>query len=280
VTGLEFALAGTVLVALLGFAIGSFLNVVAYRVPLGLSVIAPASSCPGCGHEIEPRDNIPLVSWIMLRGRCRHCATTISARYIAVEAITGALFVAVALAFLPAVLTAPSLQLGISSALVLVSFLYLAAISVALAAIDLDVHRLPNRIVLPSYVVGVVLLGAAALVGGDLVRFATALAGAGVLTAFYLALALVKPGGMGMGDVKLAGVIGLFLGYLGWAPLVVGTMGAFVLGGILGIVLMITGVARRGSGIPFGPWMLTGAWLGIFAGERIASGYLSLAGLS
>jgi len=271
---------GFVLLAVLGLAVGSFLNVVAYRVPLGLSVVSPPSSCPGCGHEITARDNIPLMSWLMLRGKCRHCAEPISPRYIVVEALTGAAFVAVALYLLPDVLTADTVRAGVAASLVLVAFLYLAAITVALTAIDLDVHRLPNRIVLPSYAVGAVLLSAAAIVGGDLEAGARAAAGAGILAVFYLVLALAKPGGMGLGDVKLAGVLGLYLGYLGWAPLIAGAFGAFLLGGLFAVGVLIVRRGGRGPGIPFGPWMFAGAWLGIFGGEQLVAAYLTAVGLS
>lgn len=281
-TALEFAGLGSVVavvIAALGLAIGSFLNVVAYRVPLGLSVITPASACPNCGHEISARDNVPILSWLVLRGKCRQCATPISPRYLVVEAITGVAFVAMALRFLPDVLSATTWNAAISGVLTLVAFLYFAAISVALTAIDIDVHRLPNAIVLPSYVVGAVLLAAAALLGGDPVQLARAAAGAGILVVLYFVLAIIKPGGMGMGDVKLAGVLGLFLGSIGWGALAVGAMGAFVLGGIFGVVLILARRAGRGSGIPFGPWMFAGAWLGIFAGEPLASAYLSWMGI-
>ncbi len=279
-SGMEFAVGASVLIAVFGLAIGSFLNVVAYRVPLGLSVVSPPSACPGCHNEIEARDNVPLLSWLVLRGKCRHCAEPISARYPVVEAITGVLFVAVALVFLPGVLAAATVPAAVAGALALVAFLYLAAITVALSAIDIDVHKLPNKIVLPSYLVGAVLLGAAALVGGDLEALGRTAAGAGILVAFYLILAIVKPGGMGMGDVKLAGVLGLYLGFLGWEQLIVGAMGAFLVGGIFGVAVLI---ARRGKGgrmIPFGPWMFAGAWIGIFAGEQITGAYLTAVGLS
>ena len=180
----ELAALGSVTIAIFGLAIGSFLNVVAYRVPLGLSVASPPSACPGCGAPIEPRDNIPLLSWILLRGKCRHCAEPISARYFVVEAITGVAFVAVALHFSGAIGAAASLPQAISAGMVLGAFLYLAAVSVALTAIDIDVRRLPDRIVLPSYGVGVVLLGAAAIVGGDFGSFLRALAGAAILFVF------------------------------------------------------------------------------------------------
>ncbi len=278
-SGVEWAVIGSVLIAALGLAIGSFLNVVAYRVPLGLSVITPASSCPECNSEIAPRDNVPVVSWIALRGKCRNCAQPISARYVVVEAITGVVFVAVALQFLPPLFAATTAATAISAGVVLVAFLYLAAISVALTAIDLDVQRLPDRIVLPSYGVGIALFAVAALVGGDWVAFARGLAGAGILFGFFLLLALIKPGGMGLGDVKLAGVLGLFLGQLGWSQLVVGVGGAFLLGGIFGVALIIVRRAQGRTAIPFGPWMFAGAWLAIFAGQPLADAYLALAGI-
>lgn len=268
------------LVALLGLAVGSFLNVVAYRVPLGLSVVSPPSACPGCHTEIRARDNVPVLSWLLLRAKCRDCAEPISARYPIVELITGLLFVAVAIAFLPPILAATDVAAAVSGSLVLVAFLILAALSVALTAIDLDVQRLPDRLVLPGYAVGGVLLTAAALLVGDLEAIARAAAGAGILVVFYLALALIKPGGMGLGDVKLAGVLGLFLGFLGWPQLIVGVAAAFILGGVVGIILLATGRAARGSGIPFGPWMFAGAWLAVFAAEPIVTSYLTIVGLA
>jgi len=283
VTAVEWAGLGTVvagMIAVFGLAIGSFLNVVAYRVPLGLSVVSPASACPGCGSEISARDNVPVLSWLVLRGKCRHCAEPISPRYLVVEAITAVVFVAIALRFLPDVLGAATAAAKVSGTLVLVAFLYLGAISVALTAIDLDVHRLPDAIVLPSYAVGVVLLGVAALLGGQGVAFATALAGAGILVAFYVILALVKPGGMGMGDVKLAGVLGLFLGYLGWSELIVGALAAFVLGGLFGVAVLISRRSQRGASIPFGPWMFAGSAVAIFAAAPITNSYLTWVGLS
>jgi leader peptidase (prepilin peptidase)/N-methyltransferase len=262
-----------------GLAIGSFLNVVAYRVPNGLSVVKPASACPGCGAEIQRRDNVPVLSWLLLRGRCRNCSMSISVRYPIVEAITGLAFVLVALLFAPAIASAQGgLELA-ASLVTLVAFLYLAAISVVLAVIDLDVHRLPDRIVLPAYLVSGILLTTAALLSGDPARLAVAAIGGGAMLVFYGLLFIVYPAGMGLGDVKLAGVLGLFLGFLGWPQLAVGAAAAFVLGGVFAIVLLATGRARRGTGIPFGPWMIVGAWIGIVAGEQIAAGYLELVGL-
>ncbi|WP_375407365.1 prepilin peptidase [uncultured Amnibacterium sp.] len=266
----------------IGLVIGSFLNVVVYRVPLGLSVVQPRSACPGCATPIAARDNVPLLSWVLLRGRCRQCAEPISARYPLVEALTSALFVLAALPSaiaLDGALTATP-QVLVADVLVLLAFLYLAAISIALAAIDLDVHRLPDALVLPGYAVGAALFLAADLLRGDLVSIGTAAAGAGAAVLLYAVLWFVKPGGMGLGDVKLAGVLGLFLGQLGVAQLTVGIAAGFLLGGVFGVVLIAIGRAKRGTGIPFGPWMLAGAWVGVAAGAPLADGYLRLVGLT
>lgn len=162
----------------------------------------------------------------------------------------------------------------------LVAFLYLAAVSIVLALIDLDTHTLPNRIVLPSYVVGVLLLGVTGLISGNHDGIYRGLFGMTALALFYFGMALIYPGGMGMGDVKFAGVLGLFLGYLGWDVLLVGAFSAFVLGGLFALALILTRRANRTSGIPFGPWMLTGAWVGVFFSTTIVQQYLALFGLN
>ena len=267
------------LVGITGLAIGSFLNVVVYRVPAGMSVVRPRSACPNCGHEITARENVPLLSWLVLRGKCSSCAEPISKRYPLVELAGAGAFVIVGLWFAPQFASAGTAVAAGALALRLIAFLYLAAISVGLAIIDVETHKLPNVIVLPGYAVGVALLGTAALLQGDLVGLGRMAAGAGILFAFYFVLAMISPRGMGMGDVKLAGVLGLFLGSLGWGQLAVGAGAAFVLGGLFSIILLITRRAGRKSGIPFGPWMLLGAWVGIFAGSAIAGGYLSIVGL-
>lgn len=272
-------MAALVAAGVFGTLIGSFLNVVVYRVPRGLSVVAPASACGSCHHVIRPYDNIPLISWIVLRGKCRDCQAPISARYPLVELAGGVVFAVVAWQFSAEVFAATTGGAVVAAVLAMIAFLYLAAISIALTLIDHDVQRLPDAIVLPSYAVGVVLLGASALLVGDLTALATA--GVGMVGAFalYLLLALARPGGMGMGDVKLAGVIGLYLGWLGLPELVVGVVAAFVLGGIAGIVLLA--VRRRaGTTMPFGPWMLLGAWVGAFGGPAVAGMYLNLTGIT
>ncbi|MFZ6991689.1 prepilin peptidase [Curtobacterium sp. RRHDQ66] len=268
-----------VLAGAFGLVIGSFLNVVVYRVPAGLSVVAPASACPNCGHAIRRRDNIPVVSWIVLGGRCRDCDVSISARYPIVELATGILFAVVGLiALSPLEAIAPRDAVG--RAVLLVAFLYLMAISVALALIDLDTHRLPNAIVYPSAVVLLVLFAVASALTGDWGALARGLLGAVVLGGGYLALAVAVPGGMGLGDVKLAVVLGLVLAYLGWGPLAVGAFGAFVVGGTVAISLIILRRARWRGGLPFGPSMLVGAWLGILVGDRLMGAYLSVLGVA
>jgi leader peptidase (prepilin peptidase) / N-methyltransferase len=281
-------------VGVFGLLIGSFLNVVIYRVPNGMSIVTPPSTCPGCGSAIRPVDNVPVLSWLALHGRCRICKSAISKRYPLVELGTGVAFAGVAVWGL-VVSTSATTALGsdagglvstssttgtVAGTLTLIAFLYLAAVSIALALIDLDVHRLPNAIVLPSYVVGVLLLGAASVASGDWGALARAGIGMAALWVAYLLMALAYPGGMGFGDVKLAGVLGLFLGYLGWGQLAVGAFAAFLLGGMFALALVIARRANRKSGIPFGPWMLAGAWVGIFFGGTVWSGYLSLLGIA
>lgn len=274
----------TILIAaiagLFGLAIGSFLNVVIYRVPIGRSVVSPASACPSCGSGIHAYDNVPLLSWLVLRGKCRSCSEPISPRYPLVELGTGLFFFVVALP-IAARLTAvqPTIE-AISSGLALVAFLYLAAVSIALSFIDVEHHRLPDAIVLPSYAVGAILLATSSILIGDYAALIRAAIGLAAMAIGYFALSLLWPGGMGLGDVKLAGVLGLYLGYTGWGALAVGSLSAFFLGGIFGIVLILLHKTTRKSGIPFGPWMLLGAWIGILFGNVIWTGYLSVFGLA
>jgi leader peptidase (prepilin peptidase)/N-methyltransferase len=250
---------------LLGLLVGSFLNVVIHRVPRGESVVRPRSRCPGCGSEIAPRDNIPVVSWLLLRGRCRGCGEPISARYPLVEALTAVVFVILAAEF------------GWSAELP--AYLYLGAVGVALALIDLDTRRLPNSLTLPSYAVGGVLLGIAALVEGDPSAWLRGLGGMAALFAFYFLLAFLYPAGMGFGDVKLAGVLGLYLAYQSWGTLVVGGFLGFLLGALVGGGLMLARRAGRKSTIPFGPFMLVGALLGLLIGDPVWNRYLDLLGV-
>lgn len=251
--------------ALLGLAVGSFLNVVVWRVPRGESVVSPPSACPRCHHQIRARDNVPVLSWLLLRGRCRDCGEPIAVRYPLIEAVTALAFAGVAWA--------------VGWAWTLPVLLYLAAVSIALALIDIDTHRLPNAIVLPSYPMVLALLAlASANPGGasDWAALLRSVIGGAALFGVYLLIVLVYPSGMGFGDVKLAGVLGLVLGWIGWGALVVGWFAAFLVGGVFGIALIVVGRAGRKTAIPFGPWMLLGAWIGIIAGQPLWDAYLSL----
>ncbi|WP_255447356.1 prepilin peptidase [Schumannella soli] len=275
---IPFLLLAVVLTAVLGLAVGSFTNVVVYRVPAGLSVVHPRSACPRCSTPIAARDNVPVLSWLLLRAKCRTCALPISARYPLVELAVGVFWVAVTTWMVMA--QPPLAEPGPAAAfmLQLTALLYVATISIALALIDIDTKTLPDRIVWPSYAVVGVLLAAAGVLNGDLEAVARAAAGAGILVGAYFILLMVS-GGMGLGDVKLAGVLGLVLGWFGWQQLIVGAGAAFLLGGVFSIVLIALGRVKRKQGIPFGPWMIAGAWIGIFAGVPIADTYLSLVGL-
>jgi leader peptidase (prepilin peptidase)/N-methyltransferase len=250
----------------LGLIVGSFLNVVIHRVPLGESVVRPRSACPGCGVPIAARDNVPVVSWLLLRGRARCCGTPISPRYLLVELGTGVAFGTLA---------------GVMGLVAeLPAFGYLAAISIALAVIDLRVHRLPDVIVLPSYPVGALLLLVPTVVDRDPGAALRALAGAAALFVLYGTLWVVKPGGMGLGDVKLSGVLGMYLGWLSWAHLVVGAFLGFLVGGLVGAVLIANGRTGWKSKIPYGPSMLAGVWVAVAFARPVADWYLRMTGIS
>lgn len=244
----------------LGLLIGSFLNVVIWRVPRGESIVRPPSACPGCHQAIRPRDNVPVISWLLLHGRCRNCQQPISKRYPLVEAATGGLFALMAL------------KLG--AHLVLPAYLYLVAVGLALALIDIDVKRLPNALTLPSYPVAAVLLA----IGSLHAPHALLRAGFGGLAMFavYFAICFAYPAGMGFGDVKLSGVLGLYTGWLGWDVWGAGLLLGFFLGGFFGIALILVGKAGRKTAVPYGPFMLLGALVAIMVGHPLVQGYLHL----
>lgn len=263
-------------VAALGLAVGSFLNVVVHRVPAGLSVVRPGSACPVCAHPVRERDNIPVVSWLVLRGRCRDCAAPISARYPAVEAGTALLFALIALR-LPLTPT-------------LAACLAMAGAGVALALIDLAHQRLPFAVTGVAAVLATTALGAhwvwlglaaeGSALGAAWAAAWPALAGAAGWLAVYAGIWLLTSGrGMGLGDVALAPVLGLVLGAVGLDASAVGLAAGFALGALTGVVLLATGRAGRRTAIPFGPFMLVGAAVGLFAGAPLAAGYLGLVGL-
>jgi leader peptidase (prepilin peptidase)/N-methyltransferase len=252
-------------VTLLGLAVGSFLNVVIYRVPRGESVVTPSSRCPSCDVAIRRRHNVPVFGWLVLRGRCADCGAKIGARYPLVELVTAVLFVGVTLRVN---------QLHLLSALP--AYLYLAAVGTALAVIDLDWRRLPNAIVLPSYPVVAVLLTLSSAWQHDWWALARAAIGAAALVAFFFALALAHPAGMGLGDVKLAGILGGVLGYLSWSALLIGTFAGFLLGALVGVAVIVARHGGRKTAIPFGPSMIAGVLVALFAATPIAQFYVDL----
>jgi leader peptidase (prepilin peptidase)/N-methyltransferase len=253
------------LLGVLGLLVGSFLNVVIHRVPAGLSVVSPGSACPFCGQAVRPYDNIPVVSWLLLRGRCRDCSRPISVRYPMVELATAGLFAITGWWFGWSAYTGAALVA--------------MAAGVALLLIDLDHQRLPFPITFAAGGGVALALGLDAAVNGS-APVPTALLSAGFWTAVYGGIWLATAGrGMGVGDVALAPVLGLLLGWLGWGPSVVGLMGGFVIGAVVGVVLLVSMRAAGRSRVAHGPFLLSGAGLGLFAGESLWQTYLGLVGL-
>jgi leader peptidase (prepilin peptidase) / N-methyltransferase len=244
----------------LGLLVGSFLNVVIHRVPKRESVVKPRSRCPGCGTEIAARDNIPVVSWLALRGRCRTCAAPISARYPLVEAATGALFAAAALRF------GASWQLP--------AFLVLFAALLAISAVDLELYIVPNRIVYPALFLSVPLLVVAAALDGDWRSLRDAALGGALGWGLLFVVHVISPGGMGFGDVRLAGLIGVHLGWLSVGHVLVGLFLGFLLAAAVGVVLIAAKVLTRKAKVPFGPFLAAGAVIAVLAGDPLLRWYL------
>ena len=235
----------------LGGLIGSFLNVVSHRVPRGESLVSPGSHCPACDAPVRPYDNVPVLSWVLLRGHCRSCGVRISPRYPLVELLTAAVFALVVVIN------------GFDDDLVL-ELPFVAAL-IALAAIDLDHRLLPNKIVYPLAAWGVV---ATLLVDrADLVEHL--IAGAGAF-AFLLAAVLAYPRGMGMGDVKLAGAMGVFLGLSVIPALLV----AFLSGSVVGLTMIAReGASARKKAVPFGVFLALGGIVALLAGPELIELY-------
>ncbi|MDA0166452.1 prepilin peptidase [Solirubrobacter ginsenosidimutans] len=242
-----------VLAAILGAIVGSFLNVVAYRLPRHESLLHPPSACPECGTPIKPYDNVPVLGWLWLRGKCRACKAPISPKYPIVEAVTGLLCAACVLHF------------GADSDVWLPIVFVLLLVPITL--IDLEYHIIPNVLSAIGAVAAIVLV--LAFQSDELVEHLIAALGAG---GFFLVAAIVYPAGMGMGDVKLAAVMGLFLG----RAVVPAIFAALVAGTVLGAIIIARYGAQEGrkKGIPFGPWLALGSLVGLFAGDEIVDWYL------
>ncbi len=256
----------TVLIAVIsgvyGLVIGSFLNVVIWRLPRKESLVAPRSHCPGCDAPITARDNIPLVSWLLLRGRCRRCEEPISIRYPFIELLTAVLFAAVSARF--------------SDSWALPAFLVLTAALIAIAAIDLEHFIIPNRILYPVGFASVILLAGAAALEHSWSPFGRALLGAVGAFVFFFVLHIVAPGGMGFGDVRLSFVLGLFLGWLGGMQVFGGLFLGFLLGAVIGIVLIAVGSRGRKQHIPFGPFLAAGTMIFVLFGDPIVDWWRGL----
>jgi leader peptidase (prepilin peptidase) / N-methyltransferase len=245
--------AAIVLAVLGGLIIGSFLNVVAYRLPRGESLAHPPSRCPSCEAPVRPYDNIPVLSWLLLRGRCRSCNAPISARYPIVEGLTGALWALVMWARWD---DASGIALGI----------VLVTILIPIAIIDFEHRIIPNRITAPAAVVAIAI--GLALDMDFVVEQLIAGAAAG---GFFLLAAIAYPRGMGMGDVKLAGVMGLYLGRAVGLAVLIGLVAGVVVGAV--IIARLGASQGRKTAVPFGPFLALGAVIAIFAGDAVADSY-------
>ncbi|HEX2295690.1 MAG TPA: prepilin peptidase [Actinomycetota bacterium] len=246
----------------LGLIFGSFGTVAAWRIPRRETIVSGRSRCPKCGAQITALENIPVVSWVALRGRCRHCGNPISVRYPLIELATGVLFALSAAKFGWSVET-----------FVFAAFFW---VLVVLTVIDLDHKLLPNRVVYPAFVAGWGGLVLAAIADESTERLRDAAIGAAIFGGTFFLIALIAPRGMGFGDVKLAFVLGTFLGYtrLGLVPL--GMFLAFLTGALTGVAAMLASGGGRKMQIPFGPFLALGTALAIFAGDPLLDAYLEL----
>jgi leader peptidase (prepilin peptidase)/N-methyltransferase len=246
----------------LGLVVGSFLNVVIWRVPRHESVVAPRSKCPSCDVAIAPVDNIPVVSWLALRGKCRHCGERISARYPLVELGTAALFVAIAARF--------------HDSWALPAYLVLGGALVAISAIDLEHYIIPNRIVYPVGIALVLLFAFAALASGTWDAFGRAIGGGCAAFAVLFVIHVISPRGMGFGDVRLCFLLGIALGWLGWEQVLFGIFAGFLYGAFVGLALMALRLRNRKQHVPFGPFLAAGTLTIVLVGTPVIDWYQAL----
>jgi leader peptidase (prepilin peptidase)/N-methyltransferase len=253
----------TLLTALfvVGSILGSFFNVVIYRVPRGESIVRPPSACPACGTRLRARDNIPVFGYLLLRGKCRYCAAPISPRYPVVEVLSGVLPVLLVMRF---GLSVPSLVYWLLSCVLLV-----------LSFIDLDLRIIPDRVTLPGIVVGIIVAPLVGLVGfwGSLLGVVV---GGGTLYLIgVLGELFLKKESMGGGDVKLAAMLGAFMG---WKLVLISLFAAFFIGAVVGVIVMARKPKNWDSSLPFGPFIAIGAVLALLWGESALAWYSSLLG--
>jgi leader peptidase (prepilin peptidase) / N-methyltransferase len=248
-----------VVCGLFGLVVGSFLNVVVWRVPRHESVVRPGSHCPSCDTELGAVENIPVLSWLVLRGRCRHCHARISARYPLVELLTAALWVGLAQRF--------------GSTWELPPYLVLAAGLVALSLIDLDHFLLPNRVLYPTGIAMTALFAVPAVVDGQGDDYLRGVLGGAAAFAVFFVIHVVQPRGMGFGDVRLSFVLGFALGWLSWGHVYLGLFLGFLLGAVLGTLLIALRLRTRKDHVPFGPFLAAGAMIAIYWGTQILDAF-------
>ena len=240
---------------ILGLLIGSFLTVVSDRVPRGKSIVAPGSACGSCGLELGPLDLVPVVSWLVLRGRCRRCRARIGIEPLVIEVANALLFLAFAIKF------HLSWELG--------AFCALASGLVALSWIDLKTKRLPRAIIYVTATIGVPLLFVAAVVRHEPRRMWMMVLGAGIALTVMSIIYIASRGGMGDGDVRLSPLLGAYLGWLNPGLVGVGLFLGFLFGAFVGILMMVAGRGGRKTAVPFGPFLAAGTIVAVWLGQPL-----------
>jgi leader peptidase (prepilin peptidase)/N-methyltransferase len=246
-----------VLIFILGLIVGSFSNVCIYRIPRNESIIYPASHCPKCRSNISPKDNIPLLSYILLKGRCRNCKSKISIQYPIVEFLTGLIYLIVYLIY----------GLSIQSLI----YIILSSALIIIAFIDLNEQVIPEVISLPGMVIGLILSFFVPYI--SFINSALGIViGGGIILVIRLAGSLIfKKESMGIGDIELAAMIGAFLG---WRYIIISLFLGFFLGAVAGIFLILSKIKSREDMIPFGPFIALGSLITILCGEKILVWYV------
>ena len=239
----------------MGLLVGSFLTVVVDRVPRGGSVVRPPSACSSCGHRLTAADLVPIGSWLVLRGKCRHCGTPIGVEPLVIEIATATLFALFGLEF--------------GADIALIAFCVMGAALVALVWIDLHEFRLPREITYTAMAISAVVLTIAGFVNDEPERIWQAALGAGIALAIMWIIYMASRGGMGDGDVRLAPLLGMHLGYLNPGIVPIGLFFGFLLGAIVGVAAMAFGSAGRKTALPFGPFLAAGTVLAVFIGQDV-----------